>query len=77
LAHRENVPYVEGSFLAAVDEGTGVKTLGGNEGFLPELVTIRITEHDPGKRSPTARVVDDFLDDTANVAVPFCKVEGA
>lgn len=51
LAHRENVPYVQGSFLATVDEGAGVKTLGGDEGLLPEFVTIRVTEHDAGKRS--------------------------
>jgi len=52
LADRENIPYVEGSFLATADEGTGVKALSGNEGLL-ELVTIRITEDDTGKWSTT------------------------
>ena len=95
LAHRENISNVKGGLLAAVDEGTGVKALGGDEGLLAELVTVWITEDDTGKRSTTAdstsfsisfrsnvqqgvpaRVVDDFLDNTANVAVPFGKVEG-
>ena len=93
LAHGENVSNAEGSFLAAVDEGTSVKTLGGDEGLFAELVTVRIAEDDPGKRSTAtgstnfsnsfsssiqqdvpARVVDDFLDDTTNIAVPFGKV---
>ena len=95
LAHRENISNVEGSLLAAVDEGASVKTFGGNEGFFAELVTVWIAKDYTGKRSTTAsstkfsnsflsgiqrvvpaRVVDDFLDDTANVAIPFGKVEG-
>jgi len=93
LAHGEDVSNAEGSLLAAVDEGTCVKTLGGDEGFFAELVAVRIAEDDTGKRSTAkgsmdfsnslsssiqqdvpARVVDDFLDDTTNVAVPFGKV---
>jgi len=95
LAHRENVPNAEGSLLAAVDEGTSVKTLSGDEGLLAEFVTVWIAEDDTGEGSTTtsstnfsrsispsiqrdapARVVDDFLDNTTNVAVPFGKVEG-
>lgn len=53
LAYRENISHVEGSLLAAVDEGTGVKTLSSYEGLLAELVTVWITEDDTGKRSAT------------------------
>jgi len=93
LAHGDNVSDAEGSLLATVDEGTGVKTLSGNEGFFTELVTVRIAEDDTGKgstatgstnfsnsfssstqRDVPARVVDDLLDDTTDVAVPFGKV---
>jgi len=76
LAHGDNISNIEGSFLATVDEGTSVKTLGSNEGLFAELVTVWITEDDAGKRSAAARVMDNFLDNTANVAVPFGKVEG-
>jgi len=95
LAHWENISNVEGSLLAAVDEGTSVKTFGGDESLFAELVTVWITEDDPGKRSTTksptnfsnsflsnvkqdvpARVMDNFLNNTANVAIPFGKVEG-
>ena len=95
LAHRENISNVKGSLLAAVDEGASMKTFGGNEGLLAELVAVWIAEDHTGKRSTTAsstnfsnsfssdvqqavpaRVVNDFLDDTANVAIPFGKVEG-
>jgi len=75
LAHWENVSDVEGSFLATVDESAGVKALGSDEGLLPELVTIRVTEDHTSERSTTARVVDNFLDNTANVAVPFGEVK--
>jgi len=77
LAHGENISNVEGSLLAAVDEGACMETFGGNEGFFAKLVAVWIAEDHTGKRSTTARVVDDFLDDTANVAIPFGKVEGA
>jgi hypothetical protein len=95
LAHGENISNAESSLLAAVDEGTGVKTLSGDEGFFAEFVAVWIAEDDTGKRSTSAgsthfsdpflpntqqdvpaRVVDDLLNNTANIAVPFGKVEG-
>lgn len=54
LAHRKNIPNVKSSLPAAVDEGASVKALGGNEGFLAELVAVWITEDDTSKRSTTA-----------------------
>jgi hypothetical protein len=41
------------SFLSAIDELAGVHALGGDEQFLPDLVTVRITEVNNGKRSST------------------------
>ena len=95
LAHGENISNVEGGLLAAVDESTSVKTFGGNESLFAELVTVWITEDNPGKGSTAtsltnfsnpflsnvkqgvpARVVDNFLNNTANVTIPFGKVEG-
>jgi len=76
LAHGEDISDVEGSLPAAVDKGASMKALSGDKGLLSEFVTVRITEHDAGKRSTTAGVVDDLFDDTADVAVPFGEVEG-
>lgn len=42
--------------LAAVDESTGVKTLGGNEGLLAELVPVGVTEDNAGEGSTTGFV---------------------
>jgi len=77
LAHGENISNIESSLLATVDEGAGMETFCGNESFRTEFVTVRVAEDDAGKRSATARVVDDLLNDTANVTIPFCKIEGS
>jgi len=76
LAHRKNIPNAEIGLPAAVDEGASVEALGGDEGFFTELVTVWITEDDTGKRSTTAGVMDDLLDNATNIAVPFGEVEG-
>lgn len=44
LRDGKDVPDVESRFLAAVDEGTGRKSLGGDEGLFPELVAVGIAE---------------------------------
>jgi len=77
LAHGQNISNIESSLLATVDEGTGVKTFCGNKGLLTEFVTVRIAEDDAGKRCATARVMDDLLDNAANVAIPLGKIEGS
>jgi len=77
LAHGENISNIESSLLATIDEGPGMKTFSGNEGFSAEFVTVWIAEDDTSKRSATARVVDDLLDNTANVTIPFGKIEGS
>ena len=55
LGDGDDVANGEGSLLAAVDEGTGVETLGGDESLLAELVAVGVTENDAGKRSTTAK----------------------
>ena len=53
LRYGENVADSENGLLAAVDEGTSVKALGGNEGLLAELVAVGVTENNTGERSTT------------------------
>ncbi len=96
LTNRENVADGKLSLLASVDECTSVETLGRDESFLSELVTVGVAENDTGKRSTTvsrstalrrrrkwanddapARVVDDLLHNTLDVAIAFSEVESA
>jgi hypothetical protein len=65
----------EGSLLSAVDELTSVHTLSSNEDLSTETVLVLVTEDNLGEGSATTGVVDDLLDDTANVAVTFSIVE--
>ena len=53
LGDWKDVSNREGSLLAAVDEGTGVKALGRDEGLLAELVAVGVTEDDAGEGSTT------------------------
>merc|ERR1719384_3099199 len=68
-SNRENVSDLEVSLLASVDELASVHALRGNEGLRLQLVTVWVTECDLSKGSTTARVVDDVLDDTLDVAM--------
>jgi len=77
LAYGKDIADGERGLLAAVNEGSGVKTLGSDESFLAKSVTIWVAEDDTGKRCPTARVVNDFLDDTTYVSISLCEVESA
>lgn len=54
----------EHTFLAAVDELTGVDAFRSNEKFLLQAVTVWITEVNTSKGSTATRVVDDFFDNT-------------
>ena len=42
-----------------------------------ELEAVGIAEGDFGQRCTAARIVDYVFDDTSNVAVLLCKVEGS
>lgn len=53
LGDREDVADGESGFLTAVNEGTGVETLGSDEGFLAELVAVGVTEDYASKGSTT------------------------
>ena len=54
LSDGEDVADVEGSLLSAIDEGTGVEALSGDESLLAELVPVGVTEDDTGEGSTTA-----------------------
>ena len=54
LRDREDVADRKLGLLAAVDEGTGVEALGGNESLLAELVAVGVAEDDTGEGSTTA-----------------------
>lgn len=54
LGDGEDVADVEGGLLAAVDEGTSVESLGGDESLLTESVAVWVTENDAGEGSTTA-----------------------
>lgn len=53
LANGEDVADGQSRLFAAVDECTGVQAFGGNEGFLAELVAVRVAENDAGERCTT------------------------
>ena len=53
LGDGEDVADGQRGLLAAVDEGTGVHALGGDEGLLAELVPVWVAEDDAGERSTT------------------------
>ena len=52
-----------------------MQTFGGDESFLAELVAVGVTEDDTGKRCTATSVVDDLLDDSANVAIALSEIE--
>ena len=75
-AERKDVADGEGGVLAGVDELAGVHALVGDEGFGVQLVLVRVAEDDFGEGCAAAGIVDDLLDDTANVTVPLGVIVG-
>lgn len=57
LSDGENVADGEGGLLAAVDEGTSVEALSGDESLLAELVAVGVTEDDAGEGSTTKSLI--------------------
>ena len=49
----------------------GVHSLVGDEGFGAEFIAVRIAEGDFGKGSASARVMDDFLDNSTKITMSF------
>ena len=72
---RQDVTDVEGGLLSAVDERSGGKTFGGDEGLGSLLVSVRVSEENGSQGSTSTSVVDDVLDDTSNVSVSLGEVE--
>jgi hypothetical protein len=71
----ENVSDGQSSVLAGVDELAGVHALVGDEGLGLELESVWVAENDLGKRRTTSGVVDDVLDNAANVSVTLSIIE--
>lgn len=75
LGDGEDVADVEGGLLSAVDERSGGDSLGGDEGLLSELVSVRVSEDDGGEGGTSSSVVDDVLDNTPDVTVLLGEVD--
>jgi len=67
----------ESSLSTSVDELTSEETLNGNEILSTVLVLVGVSEDNLGERSATARVVNNFLDDSLDVAFSLGEVEGS
>lgn len=72
----KDVAALKGGLLAAVDELAGVHALGGDEELGVALVTVGVQELNLGDGSTTTGVMDDVLDDAADVAVLLGVVNG-
>lgn len=75
LADGKDVADGECGLFACVDESTGMKSLGCDEGFFTELVLVWIAEDDAGKRGTATSIVDNLLYDSSNVTIALSKVE--
>jgi hypothetical protein len=75
-AQRKHVADGQRRVLACVDKLTGVHSLVCDEGFGRELESVRVAEDNLGQRGAAAWVVNDFLNDTADVTMAFGVVEG-
>lgn len=71
----EDVADGKSGVLAGVDELAGVHAFVGNEGLGDLLELVGRVELNAGEGSTTARVVDDLLHDTANVAMTLGEIE--
>lgn len=76
-ADGENVSDRDLSLGTAVDVLASVETLAGDERRLGLLVLLGVAEHNAGEGGSSAGVVDDFADDTTDVALALRKVEGS
>ena len=73
----QDVTDVQGSLGTTVHELAGVDTLVGYERLLSQSVPVWISEGNLGQRSASTRVVDDLLDNTADVALTLGVVQGS
>lgn len=77
LADGEDVANRDSRLLTAEDVLPSVCSLSGEEVLGLVSVFVGIAELDLGQRSTSSGVVDDALDNTTNVAVPFGIVKSA
>lgn len=75
LADWKNVADGQGGVLSGVDELASVHALVGDESLGVKLESVWVTENDLGERSTTSWVVDDVLDNTADVSMALSVVE--
>jgi len=71
----KNVANGQLGLLSAKDKLSGVHTFSADENFFLSFVLVRMSEMHPGKRSTSARVMHDLLDNTLGVSVAFSKVQ--
>jgi hypothetical protein len=74
VANRDDVTDAQLSLSANIDELTSVKAFGGNESLSIDLELVGVSELNLSKGSTTARVVNDFLDETLQVTVSLGKI---
>lgn len=77
LADGQDIADSNSRLLATEDVLAGVGALGSQEVLGLVSVFVRIAEFNLGKGSSTSGIMDNALDDTPNVAVPFGVVESA
>ena len=74
---RENIADGQVCFFASIDELASIHSFVCDESFCAEFVAVGITEGDFGERSTSTGVVDDFLDNTTEVAMSFSVLQSA
>mmetsp|Transcript_38230 Transcript_38230/g.92505 ORF Transcript_38230/g.92505 Transcript_38230/m.92505 type:complete len:222 (-) Transcript_38230:21-686(-) len=74
---RKNVSNIQSSLLSAVDKLSSVHSFGTDKQFRVSLVSVSIQELNLGNGSTSTRVMEDFLDDAANISLLFGIVQGA
>lgn len=77
LTNGHDISNGQSGLATAVNELTSVHTFGGNESSRVPLVLVSVAEFDLGKGSTTTGIVDDFLDDTADVTLTFGEIQSA
>jgi hypothetical protein len=77
LLQREDIPNVKSSLLSTVDELASVHSLGSNHEFSITFETVSVQELNLGDGGTTTRIMEDLLDDSADVSVAFGIVDGA
>ena len=76
LVEWQDVSDTQGSLLSAVNKLTSVHTLGTKEKFSIPLITVGIQKLNLGNGSTSTRVVDNVLDNSANVSLLFSIIQG-